>query len=271
MGSSLKFTAISTALLFALSSSVFAGDYYPPGPVDDAPEVTVVEFGTGWYLRGDIAYSDTVDPGFTFGGVANGQDLGNGQSFSVGAGYMVNNYLRIEGTVDYTNGLGFRDERTVGCGVWNTPVAITGQCSQVSNLDVETTSVSLNGYLDLGNFRGFTPYVGGGIGVTHLDWGDYSFTNRCQANAAGDCQIPSGTQSTFTTLSDTAWSASGSLMAGFAYDLTKNLKLDIGYKYTYITGGTVADDIPNGTTFSNLEYDAFDIHQVKVGLRYEIW
>jgi opacity protein-like surface antigen len=270
MSLSQKLTVISAALLFTFSSNALAGDYYPPDQMDDAPEVTVVEFGTGWYLRGDIGYSGTVDPGFSIGGTTFDQDLGNGHSFSFGAGYMINDYLRVEGSMEYTGNLQYNDQFVVNCSVWT----ITGLCSGEDSVAVAATSVSLNGYVDLGNFRGFTPYVGGGVGITHLNWEDYTYTNRCRVVDVGDCDPspPNSSQLGSNVVpSNTEWKATGSLMAGFAYDLTKNLKLDIGYKFTYIGGGTVADDIPTTAGFTDLEYDSFNIHQVKVGLRYEIW
>ncbi len=278
MGLSIKFTAISTAVLFTLSSSVFAGDYSPPEQVDDAPEVTVVEFGTGWYLRGDIAYSDTVAPGFTRGSTALDQDLGNAYSFSVGAGYTINNYLRIEGTIDHFADLAFSDDQAVNCGVWDhdvdpltAPVPMTGYCSQESTVAVGATAVMVNGYLDIGNFRGFSPYIGGGVGAAYVKWEDYTYQTVCRYSSPADCQNRAYSSSPTTITGNTGWKPAGSLMAGFAYDLTQNLKLDLGYKYTYISGGSAAKDIPTTTGFDDLEYDAFNIHQFKIGLRYEIW
>lgn len=284
MGIRQKFTAISTALLFSLSlgvstGSILAGDYYPPEGNDPAPEVTVVEFGTGWYLRGDIGYTDTVDPGFSLGGTSTGQDLGNAYSFGIGAGYTVNNFLRFDGTIEQMTNLGFADRSTIGCGTWDddssvlTPdVPVTGSCSESQSIAAGATTVMLNAYFDLGNFGGFTPYVGLGGGAAYVRWEDYSITGTCRINNLGDCQNGAVTtmyNNTYT--SNTEWKPAAALMAGFSYDLTKNLKLDAGYKFTYIGGGSAVDNIPNGAGFSNLEYDAFNIHQVKIGLRYEIW
>ena len=35
-------------------------------------------------------------------------------------------------------------------------------------------SFMVNGYVDLGTYVGFTPYVGGGLGYTYIDWGTLS-------------------------------------------------------------------------------------------------
>ncbi len=73
-----------------------------------SPEVTVVEFGTGWYLRGNVGFSAiNVDPGFNRAGVGTSQDLGQAYSFEIGGGYQVNNYLRVDGTIEHMINLDF--------------------------------------------------------------------------------------------------------------------------------------------------------------------
>ena len=39
----------------------------------------------------------------------------------------------------------------------------------------------VNGYVDLGTYVGFTPYVGGGLGYTYVDWGSLSDSVFCVA------------------------------------------------------------------------------------------
>jgi opacity protein-like surface antigen len=74
-----------------------------------------------------------------------------------------------------------------------------------------------------------------------------------------------------TYSSNKEWKPAAALMAGFSYDITQNLKLDAGYKFTYISGGDASNNLPSGGGFANLKYDSFNIHQVRIGLRYEIW
>ena len=66
------------------------------------------------------------------------------------------------------------------------------------------------------------------------------------------------------------WRFTYALMAGFAYDLSQNFKLDVGYKYRSIDGGDMFDwDSPQ--TLGDGEHGNIDTHEVKVGLRYELW
>ena len=64
-------------------------------------------------------------------------------------------------------------------------------------------------------------------------------------------------------------------MAGVAYDLTRNFKLDLGYKYRRIEGGDMFrwDEATAalGATGAQGSHGDIDQHEVRVGLRYEIW
>ena len=97
----------------------------------------------------------------------------------VGVGYRVNNYLRFDATWDYRTGPGGSRQATVVC-----PYGLTGETSQAppvpllgylyntSNTCIGSASVKQhnntflgNAYVDLGTYYGFTPYVGGGLGL----------------------------------------------------------------------------------------------------------
>lgn len=284
MGIIQKATAISTAMLFTLSFNIhvgdaLAGDYYPPQNTEPAPEVTVVEFGTGWYLRGNVGYSNVVDPEFSLGGAPTGLDLGNANTFGVGAGYQYNKFLRIESSIDALSNLSFSDRSIINCGTWdddgNTAtleVPVTGTCTETQALAAGATAVMVNAYLDLGNYGGFTPYVGLGGGAAYVRWEDYTRTGTCTISTFGDCQ-----NALLTTIysnnqtSNAEWKPAAAVMAGFSYDLTRNLKFDVGYKFTYISGGSAVDDVQVGTGFSDLKYKPFNVHQINLGFRYEIW
>ncbi len=267
MGCSHNITAISVAILLTASINVQAGDYYPPRQAEDTPEVTVVEFGTGWYLRGDVGFTAiNVDPGFTINNIGMGGDFDQAYSFEIGAGYQVNNYLRFDGTIEHMINLGLNDRTTIGC-----DAGVGGICSETQSISVGATAVMLNAYFDLGTFSNITPYVGGGIGGAYMSWGDYTLTGTCTVVSAGDCQNGQALY-TGTYTGNAEWKPAAALMAGFTYDLTQNLKFDVGYKYTFIDGGSAADNIPDGNGgFSDLNYDPLNIHQVRLGFRYEIW
>lgn len=102
----------------------------------------------------------------------------------------------------------------------------------------------LNGYLDLGTVAGITPYVGAGIGVLHSR---YSF----------DTGVGS--------FSDNSYDMAYALNAGLAYKVSDNLSLDLGYQYLEAPKAEFVN------TDTLLLDEGIKYHQVKVGLRYDLW
>jgi opacity protein-like surface antigen len=64
-------------------------------------------------------------------------------------------------------------------------------------------------------------------------------------------------------------------MAGLAYDITRDIKLDLGYRYRHIDGGPMFSFDPatavTGASGTQGEFPDFDTHEVRVGVRYSIW
>ena len=113
----------------------------------------------------------------------------------------------------------------------------------------------VNGYVDLGTYVGITPYVGAGIGVMQSrSSASYSYTDPTGILAA------SGKKSEY--------SFAYSLNAGAAYKLTDNLALDVGYQYLSSPDAEYFSlDGTNGLS----QHKGIDNHQIKVGLRYDLW
>ena len=91
-------SALAAIVLMPLAP-VYAADYDPPIYVDQAPDYVPVEVGSGWYLRGDVGYafSDPFEHQETSSGpldsFTNERSLFTG---SIGMGYHINDYLRVE-------------------------------------------------------------------------------------------------------------------------------------------------------------------------------
>jgi opacity protein-like surface antigen len=69
----------------------------------------------------------------------------------------------------------------------------------------------------LGEWAGFTPYVGGGIGAANLRINDYAVPGLILYPA----QVSSVSH----------WNLSWAVMAGVAYRISPKLVLDVGYRY----------------------------------------
>ncbi len=162
-----------------------AADIDPPAPAD----VSDVEAMTGFYLR--------ADAGWSFLEWSGGAD-DNRPVIGGGVGYKWNEMLRTDLTVDWA-----------------------GKYDIAPGVDLSTTTLLGNAYLDLDTGTAFTPYVGLGAG--------YSFVTNSENGVA----------------------LAG--RAGVAVDLTQNIALDVGYKYqqTLIGGPDVKEhQIMTGLRFS---------------------
>jgi opacity protein-like surface antigen len=240
---------VLAAVLIALSgASAFAADYVEPPVVEAPPPEPVADFG-GWYIRGDVDYhwadfrgSDyitygacCVDPGSN----SLGGDVDSAFSLGGGIGYQITNYLRTDLTADYWFNSDF-----------------TGSTTGTNGVSTDSSSFSswlllANAYADLGTYYGFTPYVGAGIGGAHIKWDDLHNT------IGPDTTVHEG---------DENWRFAWALMAGTAYCLTDNLKLDVGYRFSRINGGRMFELASvTGPGFD----DGFNVHEARAGLRYQ--
>ena len=229
----------ATASTLPLSGAL-ADDYDPPIYVDQAPEYTPVEVGSGWYLRGDVSYlprksyrnvdfssltvsySDDETPVFA----------------SLGFGYHFNDYLR--GDINF----GLLPGNEVSA-------------SETTATDIATARVKnsartaiVNGYVDLGTYVGITPYVGAGIGGARVKWDTVYDPNTTEHNPGAS-----------------NWRFAYALMAGASYCLTDNLIFDAGYRYSHIQGGRMFewDASSAGPGFDR----GISSHEVRGGLRYQ--
>ncbi|EKF19076.1 outer membrane protein [Nitratireductor pacificus] len=257
-----------------------AADYDPPIIIEEAPDVVPVEIGSGWYLRGDIGYSLKTEARDrftyrTFDGVnygANSFDTGSLSkdfSFGLGFGYSFTDWLRADVTLDRFSA-GFSGSTSSGspCTA-GSPVGTT--CRSEDSSEFVAYSALLNGYVDLGTYVGFTPYVGAGVGYTYVNWDDLSNSAYC---VGGACPSPA-LAGTSTHAGESDWRFTYALMAGVSYDFSNNMKVDLGYRYRNIASGDMfAFDAPTaaaGATGVQGSDGGFSSHEIRVGLRYELW
>ena len=193
-------------------------------PVAKPTDVTAVLPGV--YLRLDVGYGITLSPdGSTTAGAMTKEDVGNFGVFGGGIGYRFNKNFRADATLDY------RPDADVSA----TNTAGTGLTSEVNGM-----AIMINAYYDIGNFSGFTPYVGAGIGYARLETSD-----QTGVTANGDIS------------NNLAWAA----MVGTAIDvgMGKDTVADLGYRVIGLgefkqQGGT--------------EYDDLIVHEIRAGLRH---
>ncbi len=282
---SLTLGLFAAAALLAPLAPARAADLDENYGYADAPqEVPVaqskVEFGTGWYVRGDMGVErlpslninspaeDYQLPATTYG---SGSRVG--YDASLGAGYEFTRYLRSDIIADFhqpitTRQFGhFYSAATRTCQVAQDTVVATGMvnqyfedCSSNYLASIRSFDVLVNGYVDIAHLGIFTPYVGAGVG---LAFGHYSSAVTYKQDDGTPYNIvfsDSGTGQTFHGYHDVTeagnyYNFAFALMAGVAVDVYAHTKLDVGYRYLN-QGRVLGSEIQT--------------HEVRAGLRYMI-
>lgn len=149
----------------------------------------------------------------------------------IGAGYQVNEFLRLDATLD------------------GTPTTqYSGVVSTTESTKISAINLMANAYVDLGTYQGFTPYVGAGIGAADLT------TSAAMSN--GSTQRAGGAS---------RWNFAYALMAGTSYRINSSLALDLGYRYIHEGRAQSADTGSGAVTYDNVR-----AHEIRMGLRYSL-
>lgn len=252
-----KILASAFALLMS-ASSVFAADLYQPEPAPpvDPVEVAPATMG-GWYLRGDGSYDYNHMRGAHYFQGSNATladfdktNLRSSYNLGLGIGYQADQYMRFDTTLDYMFKAKFRGQTSsnFNCGQGGPGCVSTDLASMAA------MSLMANAYVDLMTVNGITAYVGAGLGGTHIAWTNLRNT-ACTGNNCASSEHE-GKES---------WRFTYALMAGMSYDVTCNVKTDVGYRYRHVAGGDMFGYKNNGGPGFD---KGFDIHEGRLGLRY---
>lgn len=234
-----------TAALLAPLATARAADLdenygYAEAPQDVPAAVipqTKVEFGTGWYVRGDIAATETY-AAETARASLDTEEFGIRKNhsaaydLSLGGGYSFTNGFRSDLNVDFHQPTS-SDQLDILC---SSSAVLT--CSQHNKFTGYDALANL--FYDFGTWYRLTPYIGAGAGVA---FGDAN--TRIDGDPSGNTYFGKYAYHNFAF----------ALMAGVAIDILPHTKLDFGYRY-----------LNNG----NLVGTSIYYHEVRAGLRYMI-
>lgn len=273
---------VAATLAAAVSfSTVHAADMGVPIVVDQAPEFVPVEVGSGWYLRGDIGYS-----------VASSGGAGAYRTFTAPATYGSDQFDTSDIETDWSGGIGFgyhfsdmvradiTGERFKGdftgttSAPWSCsdPTDVTTTCASDDSSSFTAYSIMANAYVDLATIAHVTPYVGAGVGVSYISWDPLLNSSYC---VDGTAVCASTTRTNVTHEGLDSWRLTYALMAGVSYEATKNVSIDLGYRWRHVDGGDFfafdATSMGAGASGTQGEDDGFDSHEIRVGFRYGLW
>ena len=247
-----------------MSSAAFAADMaIAPPPPAYAPPPVVEDFG-GWYLRGDIGFSNQRVE--RLNNVLDANNLTSVQHnsfntagiFGLGAGYRFNNWFRVDVTGEYRGNSQFHG---------------TDQITYVGGVGTDTYHATKsewvvlgNAYVDLGTWWCMTPFIGAGVGGARVSIAN--FIDQGIANNGG------GALPGLALADDTAkWNFAWALHAGVAYKVTPNFTVELAYRYLDMGDGLTGDlrafdgtnGVVNPTTFKSITS-----HDLKIGVRWDL-
>ncbi|MGL4405604.1 MAG: outer membrane protein, partial [Notoacmeibacter sp.] len=247
----LKSLLIVSCSIAGTLTGALAADLDQPIFVEQAPEYQPVEVGNGWYIRGDIGYAASHEGGThtfrTFNPLAVApvspyadQTFATSNStsdFSIGGGigYQFSDWLRFDGTIDAYKGK--FNGTTSATGPCSTdPAFLNTACATNDTQGFDAYQFMANAYVDLGTYVGITPYVGAGAGYTVVSYGDLTNSLYCVPTALQPVCPPTAI-APVTHEGATEARFTYSAMAGLAYQASKSVKLDLGYRYSRIAAG----------------------------------
>lgn len=215
----------------------------------------------GFYLRGDIGTATHSVASASYNNITTGTinpltgaSVSRANMGGIGMGFK-SGYFRVDTTVDYRNIANYSDA---------TPCFSTtcGANTVKNSAKVESVALMLNGYIDLGTWFSFTPYVGAGFGLGMVTMRDY------KAMAFSGSGVQTVTEMGNQSKNNLAYS----LMAGTSYAINKNFALDVGYRYLNLgEGWTKATAIAAaGTSSEQWNMGRLTAHEIRAGIRYTL-
>jgi opacity protein-like surface antigen len=260
-------TIAATAMV--LTGAAYAADLPPIMPMPVKAPMVTEEFG-GWYLRGDVGVGSQRYNNYEFHQTNNAfvwpaswridqKDIKDTAFVGFGVGYQFNSFLRADITGEYR-----ASSKGKAIGSY-TEFCPGGRCFDVYDFDHQAQVFLANIYADLGTWWCLTPFVGVGVGSA-----------RHQVSAIHDIGLISDGSTGFgyADKDKTTWSLAWAVHAGLAYNVSNNLKLELGYRY--LNMGTADTGIVNcnsGGCAGNgakafYSMTDFQSHDLKIGMRW---
>lgn len=284
--------ALLLAGVVALAAgAAHAADLPPPPQFIPPPEVVDT---TGWYLRGDVGVGIASGPdirstfydesGTSLSGASLEsrvpsfarvqQSIGDSAFVALGIGYQVNNWLRFDATGEYRTAQHLGTVESYG--IDGASFGGVGQYTAYDQYDgnVQSTVALVNAYVDLGTWWCFTPFVGAGVGAAYnrveglhdIGVGGPTIVDADGNTVAGGVGNGGYGFARSSGKFDLAYAA----MAGVAYSVTPNLKLELAYRYLNMgdaTSGVINCVNASGCVAEKHRY-SLQSNDIKLGMRW---
>lgn len=259
-GSYLLGTALGSALVLTLCVSAKAADIYqaPPEPVVEAAPAPVLDRGI--YIKGYIGQANPSVGGmanevYDATGIFSVQDhsIKSSTLYGIGLGWKHSHWLRFDGTIEYRGDAAF-----FGSDISTFPG------TNEYTADIKSWLGLANAYIDMGNWCGFTPFVGAGIGFATISVNGLRDDGVADTLAGAVPSIAYGTSKTTTNFAYAFY-------AGTSYDVTPQVTLDLTYRWAHLgdaASGRVTT-FDNSSSYSGQKITDITSNDVMLGFRYK--
>ena len=237
------------ALAVLATSAAHAADYHqpPPPPQYIPPPPPPQECCDSWYLRGFVGvglngaykldYTTVTDATLQHNDISDTYFIGGA------IGYEFNNWLRFDFSAEY------RAKSRVYAFVTYPP----GGLDEYQGY-LKSWVLLANAFVDLGTWDCWTPFIGVGVGGAYNSLKDFSDVNPNGGFGFG--RNPS------------EWHLAYALYAGVAYNVSKNFKIDLTYRY--LNYGSITDTIDCNVTCTHDTFKFKNLYSndIMLGLRW---
>ncbi len=249
------FAALTVLTAGAAHAADYSQPYQPPPPQPVIIQQPQEEFGQSWYLRGQVGVGINADYDLDYLiNPANSNDfafeqhsIGDTYFIGAGVGYEFNNWLRFDVTGEY------RAKTQVKA--YGSYTSGGGTFGDYYEGNLKSWVFLANAFVDLGTWECFTPFVGAGVGGAYVTMADLTDTGL-------------GTSGRGTGRNTSQWNFAWALYAGIGYNITKNLNIDLTYRY--LSYGEVTDtiDCEGGCNADSYKFSNLHSHDIMIGLRW---
>jgi opacity protein-like surface antigen len=225
-------------------------DLDPTWFTSDFSNLSTFGAGVGYYLGGGWRLDATIEKRSNDQAYIQGSETWDSfEFFDHDANPATNDIYTSD-----TNGNGIADRRTT--------------LTVSDRIDIDGTVWMANMYYDLASRRGFTPYIGAGIGFV---WNEFERTHTTTLESCDNENPCGGSTTEYTATASTdanKISLAAAAMAGFSYDISDITAVDVGYRYLFLGGTDLVMGI-NGVE-SRVSIGDQHVHQVRAGLRFNV-
>jgi opacity protein-like surface antigen len=255
-----KAIIVAAALVMGQTATASAADLLPPPPVMEPVPIPEPVQAREIYLRSYVGITNQKIDTFTNDVIRAGNFSIEDHSFDsspfigFGIGIRRDERFRFDLTGEYRGRSDFH-----GLDTYVDPYCGGGVCTnEYTGIKSEWLFLA-NAYWDLFTHRGFTPYVGAGIGTAEVTLDNFTDVNLT-------------TNGLHWSDDNSEWNLAGALHAGFSYEISNDLTFDMGYRYTYLGDGKTGSFRTYDPTPSPSRLELKDIvsHDIHVGLRWNL-